>query len=73
MLHEEIPVAPGVDCEGLQIFVKLPDSDELSSPSAFHLNEEQLPALVRWFHWHRHPFSGTGHEAGVCSCSHRLA
>jgi len=47
MLHEEIPETPGVDCEGLQIFVKLPESAELLPPAAFHLTAEQVPVLVR--------------------------
>lgn len=45
MLHEEIPEAPGVDCEGLQIFVKLPEAEELSPPRAFHVQASEVPTL----------------------------
>ncbi len=45
MLHEEIPEDPGTDCEGLQIFVKLPDSLELSTPRAFHYEPTEVPTL----------------------------
>ena len=43
MLHEEIPQRPGEDCEGLQIFVKLPEADELCPPRAHHLGPAELP------------------------------
>lgn len=42
MLHEEIPERSGVDCEGLQIFVKLPQELELTTPGAFHLGVDDL-------------------------------
>lgn len=45
MLHEEIPEVAGSDCEGLQMFVKLPESEEMSAPRAFHLNAEQVPVF----------------------------
>ena len=38
MLLEEVPTEPGVSCHGLQMFVKLPASMELSDPAAFHLD-----------------------------------
>lgn len=47
MMHEEIPETPGTDCEGLQIFVKLPERDELTPPRSFHLDPEQIPTLSR--------------------------
>jgi len=43
MLHEEIPEAPGRDCEGLQIFVKLPEELETMVPQAFHLDPRDIP------------------------------
>jgi hypothetical protein len=45
MLHEEIPEVAGVDCEGLQIFVKLPEPLETMSPSAHHLAPGEIPTL----------------------------
>jgi redox-sensitive bicupin YhaK (pirin superfamily) len=47
MMHEEIPEAPGTDCEGLQIFVKLPEALELSPPRSFHMDDEQIPKLKK--------------------------
>jgi redox-sensitive bicupin YhaK (pirin superfamily) len=47
MLHEEIPELPGVDCEGLQIFVKLPEALELTAPAAYHVAPEAVPTLER--------------------------
>jgi len=44
MMHEEVPAVPGVDCEGLQIFVKLPEAEELAAPRAFHLDDP--PSVV---------------------------
>jgi redox-sensitive bicupin YhaK (pirin superfamily) len=38
MVHEEVPVEPGVSSYGLQIFVKLPAALELTPPQAFHLD-----------------------------------
>jgi redox-sensitive bicupin YhaK (pirin superfamily) len=38
MMHEEVPELPGQDCEGLQIFVKLPQQHELAPPRAYHLD-----------------------------------
>lgn len=43
MIHEEIPERPGVPCEGLQIFVKLPESHELIPPAAYHAERADLP------------------------------
>lgn len=43
ILHEEIPEVPGTPCEGLQIFVKLPEPDELSPPRAFHVAPHEVP------------------------------
>lgn len=45
MLHEEIPVRPGQVCEGLQMFVKLPEVDELCEPRAFHVEPGDVPRI----------------------------
>jgi redox-sensitive bicupin YhaK (pirin superfamily) len=45
VVHEEIPERPGVPSEGLQIFVKLPEDDELRAPEAFHLAQGDLPSV----------------------------
>lgn len=45
MMHEEIPEQPGQDCEGLQIFVKLPEEHELSAPRAYHVEADEVPVL----------------------------
>lgn len=45
MLHEEVPERPGVPSDGLQIFVKLPEGDELTAPRALHLGPDTLPTL----------------------------
>lgn len=46
MVHEEVPVAAGVTCHGLQMFVKLAAADELSPPEAFHLAPDEIVELV---------------------------
>jgi hypothetical protein len=46
MLHEELPELPGIDCEGLQIFVKLPAPDELTQPRAFHVEAAAIPCVT---------------------------
>lgn len=45
MMHEEIPVVPGLDCHGLQLFVNLRSSHKLASPQAFHVDAEDVPAF----------------------------
>ncbi|MEY3211223.1 MAG: hypothetical protein RIT28_1704, partial [Pseudomonadota bacterium] len=45
MLHEEIPERTGLDCHGVQMFVKLSRKDELSTPRAFHLDPAQIPVV----------------------------
>lgn len=45
MMHEELPTRPGQVCEGLQIFVKLPEPEELSEPRAFHIAPAEIPRL----------------------------
>jgi len=44
-IHEEIPEEPGVACEGLQIFVKLPEDVETMPPAAFHVDAESVPVV----------------------------
>lgn len=46
MLHEEVPVEPGVDCHGVQMFVKLAAAEELSPPRAFHLDPDDIVELT---------------------------
>lgn len=46
MMHEEIPEHRGVDCHGLQMFVKLRSDHEHAEPRAFHLDAEQIPVLT---------------------------
>lgn len=43
MFHEEIPSLPGIDCFGLQMFVKLPKQFELLEGKAFHLSPKEIP------------------------------
>jgi len=45
MLHEEVPVEPGLDCHGLQLFVNLRSEHKLADPRAFHLDAEQVPVV----------------------------
>jgi redox-sensitive bicupin YhaK (pirin superfamily) len=47
IMHEEIPEHPGTDCEGLQIFVKLPEPDELVTPRAIHVDADAVPRITR--------------------------
>lgn len=46
MLHEEIPEIPGTACEGLQIFVKLPENVETIPAQAFHFNPQDVPRAL---------------------------
>eukprot|EP00899_Mesostigma_viride_P006868 jgi/Mesvir1/16182/Mv08447-RA.1 len=41
--HEEIPQVPGVECHGLQLFVKLPASLEMKPPATHHADNHQVP------------------------------
>ena len=47
VIHEEVPASPGVDCHGLQIFVKLPRSHEETTPAAFHVESSNVPEVSR--------------------------
>ena len=42
-MHEEVPTVTGKNCHGLQMFVKLPAAQELSTPQAFHVPKDQVP------------------------------
>ncbi len=46
VIHEEVPEVAGVDCHGLQIFVKLPREHEEIEPAAFHLGPREIPEVV---------------------------
>lgn len=46
MMHEEIPELPGTRCEGLQIFVKLPEHLERTEPRAYHLDPGEVPMVM---------------------------
>jgi redox-sensitive bicupin YhaK (pirin superfamily) len=46
MIHEEVPTEPGVECHGLQMFVRLPTQSELSPPEAFHLEPHEVPEHI---------------------------
>lgn len=45
MLHEEIPVEPGLDCHGLQLFVNLRAADKHSTPRALHVTADEVPTV----------------------------
>jgi redox-sensitive bicupin YhaK (pirin superfamily) len=45
MMHEEIPVEPGVDCHGLQLFVNLRSDHKLAAPRAFHVSAAAVPVV----------------------------
>lgn len=47
VIHEEVPERPGVDCHGLQIFVKLPRKSEEMEPASFHVEAAELPEVTR--------------------------
>jgi redox-sensitive bicupin YhaK (pirin superfamily) len=45
MIHEEIPEIPGITSEGLQIFLKLPEADELRPPTSYHATAAEIPVI----------------------------
>jgi redox-sensitive bicupin YhaK (pirin superfamily) len=45
IFHEEVPTASPTPCNGLQIFVALPDEFELADPAALHIEPEDVPIL----------------------------
>jgi redox-sensitive bicupin YhaK (pirin superfamily) len=45
MMHEEIPIESGVECQGLQIFVNLPSGLKLAEPRTYHLEPDEVPVL----------------------------
>lgn len=46
MMHEEIPIEPGPDCHGLQLFVNLRSDHKLAAPHAFHVNAADVPIFA---------------------------
>jgi redox-sensitive bicupin YhaK (pirin superfamily) len=46
MMHEEVPIEPGVVCQGLQIFVNMPSSLKLAEPRSYHLGPEDAPVIT---------------------------
>lgn len=45
MMHEEIPIDPGVDCHGLQLFVNLRSDHKHAAPRAFHVSAAEVPVV----------------------------
>lgn len=45
MMHEEIPIEPGLDCHGLQLFVNLRSDHKLAEPRAFHVSATDVPVV----------------------------
>jgi redox-sensitive bicupin YhaK (pirin superfamily) len=45
VMHEEVPIEPGVVCQGLQIFVNLPASLKLAEPRSYHVESADVPVL----------------------------
>ncbi len=45
MMHEEIPIEPGLDCHGLQLFVNLRSDHKLAAPRAFHVSAADVPVV----------------------------
>lgn len=45
MMHEEVPIEPGVVCQGLQIFVNLPSGLKMAEPRSYHLEPAESPVL----------------------------
>ena len=45
IMHEEVPIAPGVECQGLQIFVNLHSSQKLADARSYHLKAIEVPVL----------------------------
>lgn len=45
MLHEEVPIEPGIICHGVQVFVKLAAADEIIEPESFHVHPADVVEL----------------------------
>ncbi len=58
MMHEEIPLQPGVACRGFQMFVKLPAARELLPPVAFHAESETIP-VAQGLGWRARVLAGS--------------
>ncbi len=46
IIHEEVPVVPGVDSHGLQMFVNLPLERHATAPRAMHLETSEVPQVI---------------------------
>lgn len=46
LMHEEVPIERGVECEGLQIFVNLPAALKLEAPAVYHVEREDAPLVA---------------------------
>jgi redox-sensitive bicupin YhaK (pirin superfamily) len=46
IMHEEVPIEPGVECQGLQIFVNLHSSQKLADARSYHLAADEVPVLT---------------------------
>jgi len=45
ILHEEVPEHPGVQCDGLQIFMNLPAVHKNAEPRIYHVEPEAVPVV----------------------------
>lgn len=45
MMHEEVPLIPGENCTGFQIFVNLSQKHKQLNPKAFHASAETIPEI----------------------------
>ncbi len=45
IMHEEVPMEPGVECQGLQIFVNLHSSHKLAPARTYHLEADVVPVV----------------------------
>lgn len=45
MMHEEVPIERGVECQGLQIFVNLPSNLKHADPRSYHIEPDEIPVV----------------------------
>jgi redox-sensitive bicupin YhaK (pirin superfamily) len=45
IMHEEVPIEPGIECQGFQIFVNLHSSQKLAKALSYHLEADAVPVL----------------------------
>ncbi len=71
MMHEEIPIEPGLDCHGLQLFVNLRSEHKLAPPRAFHVSAADVPVVdvapVSRYAWSSGAWVTWLHRSRVCS------